>query len=125
MSKFILRNILFLTAFLAIRILSLDCRRYNDTKLDTSYVKFDYWRTVAVLGRSIQDDGQFNIFNGLHRVMNCLTAEIYPWFDDGIIIELNCVMDKFRKSICPRIYLSYSGTNQIPNTTHTPNGIMR
>ncbi|CAO1343675.1 unnamed protein product [Diamesa tonsa] len=123
MSKFILRNILFLTVFFAIGILSQKCPA-NYTRLDTDYVNFDYWRSVAVLGKSVHDDGRFNIFNGLHKVMNCLTAEIYSWFDVGLIIQLNCIMEEFQISNCPRVYISYSGINQIPNTTNTPNGVM-
>lgn len=124
MSKFLIRNILLLTAFLAVSILSQKCSSDNQTKSDISYLKFDYWRAVAVLSRSTQDNGDFNIFAGLDKVMGCLTAEIYSWYDVGIIIELNCMMKKFQKSDCPSVFVSYSGSNKKPNTKITPSAVV-
>lgn len=122
MSKFFLRKLLFLTVFLALSW-SEKCPLIK-YKSSYSYLTFDFWRAVAVLGRSTYDEDYFNIFNGLNKVMNCLTAEIYSWYDYGVVIEFNCIMEKFQKSNCPGAYIAYNQADRIPNTTTTPAALM-
>ncbi|CAO1311212.1 unnamed protein product [Diamesa serratosioi] len=100
-----------------------ECPSINKDIFNNSHLTFNFWRGFAVLGKSTHDEEYFNIFNGLDRVMSCLTAEIYSWYTYGLIIELNCVKEKFQKSKCPGAYIPYT-KEKFPSSLMTPPALM-